>query len=158
MYAKAVDPNINPISITCGWCRGGQPMSSNADSQSLQVCLDTSRRDFLAVWLVVEVVHLCGGTDLDAWAVKNWLFSVFKASYPYRYSSLLASEKALMCAGGTPVPGFNYRAGRFTVWDNAYGNLWPSNRALANATNPVPYYGQSLIDAGQPRSEWQWHC
>ena len=57
-------------------------MSSNATNKSLNVCLDTSNRDFLAAWLVVEVVHLCGGTDLDAWAVKNWLFSVDKSSYP----------------------------------------------------------------------------
>jgi hypothetical protein len=44
-----------------------------------QVCLDTSNSSFLKNWLVVEVVHLCGGTDLDAWAVKNLLFSVDKS-------------------------------------------------------------------------------
>jgi hypothetical protein len=153
---------VNSLSITCGTCRGGNPMSSNADLQSLAVCLETSSRDFLANWLVVEVVHLCGGTDLDAWAVKNWLFSVKKDTYPYRYFSLFSSELDLMCAGSTQIqpPGYSYkiRAGRFTVWDNVAGNLWPSDRALATATNPVPYHGSSLIDGGPPRTLWMWPC
>jgi hypothetical protein len=149
---------VGSVSITCDWCRGGAPMSSNQNAQSLQICLDTGVRDYLAAWLVVEVVHLCGGTDLDAWAVKNWLFNVNKSSYPYAYFSLLGSEKDLMCAGGTPVPPWNYRAGQFTVWDNVGGNLWPSDRAHATANVPVPYYGTSLIDGGPPRGLWQWHC
>jgi hypothetical protein len=149
---------VDSVFITCGTCSGQKPMSSNAEHQSLQVCLETSYRDWLAAWLVVEVVHLCGGTDLDAWAVKNWLFSVDKSGPQYAYYSLLSSEKDLMCAGSTPVPPYNWRAGKFTVWDNVGGNLWPSDRALAIPSNPVPAYGTSLIDGGPPRGIWHWSC
>ena len=148
---------VNSLNITCAWCRGGSPMSSDADSQSLQVCLDTSSSSFLRNWLLVEVVHLCGGTDLDAWAIKNWLFSVDKSSFPYAYYQVPSSELQLMCAGGTKV-GSNYRAGRFTLWDPVGGNLWPSNRAAATANNPVPAHGYSLIAGGGPRGYWQWPC
>ncbi|HEY3193036.1 MAG TPA: hypothetical protein VGJ61_09645, partial [Solirubrobacterales bacterium] len=88
---------VDSVSITCGTCSGQKPMSSNADRQSLQVCLDTANTDWLAWWLVVEVVHLCGGTDLDAWAIKNWLFSVNKSGPQYAYSHILSSELDLMC-------------------------------------------------------------
>lgn len=142
---------VNSLSITCE-CRGGPPMSSNATNKSLNVCLDTSNRDFLAAWLVVEVVHLCGGTDLDAWAVKNWLFSVDKSSYPYRYRSLLTSEKELMCKGGTRSIS-NYLAGKFTIWDNVGGNLWPSTK---DAQGNVTYLMPSLIDIGV--TAWQHAC
>jgi hypothetical protein len=149
---------VSSLSITCGYCRGGNPMSSDANSKSLQVCLDTSRRDYLAAWLVVEVVKLCGGTDLDAWAVKNWLFSVNKSSYPYVYYQLLPSEKALMCAGGTRLPSpFPYLAGKFTIWDNVYGNLWPLWRDPSNNGRITPWQ-TSLIPGGGPRTYWQWPC
>jgi hypothetical protein len=146
---------VNSLSISCDWCRGGAPMSSNTTNKSLQICLDTGIRDYLAAWLVVEVVHLCGGTDLDAWAVKNWLFNVNKSSWPYVYYSLLASEKALMCAGGTRLPPpLPYLAGKFTVWDNVGGKLWPATRNVA--TGVVVPYGPSLIDFNIPY--WQYAC
>lgn len=128
---------INTLSITCDdWCRGGAPMSSNMTNQSLQICLNTFDRDFLAAWLVVEVVHLCGGTDLDAWAVKNWLFSVNKASYPYAYFSFLDSEKDLMCAGGTLLPGTgtylwgSSRSGTLTSGTSGRRRVMPLERSL----------------------------
>lgn len=149
---------VDSVYITCGTCSGQKPMSSNAAFKTLQVCLDTSSKNYLAAWLVVEVVHLCGGTDLDAWAVKNWLFNVDKSSWPYAYYSILPAEKQLMCAGGTQVPPWSYRVGKFTVWDNVGGNLWPSDRANASANVPVPYYGTSLIDGQSPRTLWSSSC
>jgi hypothetical protein len=155
-WAKLADlmemQTVDSLSIACSGCRGGNPMSSNADSKSLEVCLDTSQRNLLAYWLVVEVVHLCGGTDLDAWAVKNWLFSVNKGSYPYSWYPLAAQEKALMCAGGRRLPTLPYLAGEFTVWDNVTGNLWPS---LHLSTGVFPRQ-PSLIDPGI--NYWQYHC
>jgi hypothetical protein len=150
MKTKTVDS----VSITCAWCRGENPMSSSATNQSLQVCLDTSDRDYLANWLVVEVVHLCGGTDLDAWAVKNWLFNVNKGMWPYTYFPLLPSEKDLMCAGGTPLPSSpTYLAGKFTIWEYSSPALWPLKR---DATGNVTAHGTSLIDKGI--SYWQHSC
>lgn len=153
---------VASLSITCAWCRGSQPMSSNAADQSLQICLDTAQTNYLAAWLVVEVVHLCGGTDLDAWAVENWLFNVSKSSYPYAYFPVPSSELELMCTGSTPVAvsGYPYplRAGKFTVWDSHAGQVWPSDRALSVPADPVPRYGNGLIDAGAPRTDWQWPC
>ena len=48
--------------------------------------VDAGDRGLLDLWLTVEVVKLCGGTDLDAWAVKNWLYNVNKTSRPYLFS------------------------------------------------------------------------
>jgi hypothetical protein len=146
---------VDSLNITCE-CRSGPPTWSNTSTKSLNICLDPTDRWLHSVWLTVEVIHLCGGTDLDAWAIKNWLFNVDKASYPYSYRSLLASEKALMCAGGTPVPNFSgYRAGKFTVWDPVGGNLYPSKKDAQGRILPA---GPSLIDAGGPRTLWQYAC
>jgi hypothetical protein len=146
---------VASLSITCGYCHGGQPMSSDVNAQSLQVCLDTSNRWYLERWLVVEVVRLCGGTDLDAWAVKNFLFSIDRTSVPFQYWQLYVAELELMCAGGTRQPPPNpYLAGNFTIWDNVQGRLWPSYR---QGTSIVPY-GTSLIPGGFARMSWQWPC
>ena len=146
---------VSSLAITCDYCRPtGSAMSSNQSNQSLQVC-DTRNWLYLVQQLAVEVVHLCGGTDLDAYAIKNFLFNIEKSMYPWAYYPLPASEKALMCAGGRPLPNFfGWRAGQFTVWDNVAGNLWPSQHTSAG----IAPSGPSLIDGGAPRGFWQYNC
>jgi hypothetical protein len=147
---------VNSLSITCEGLQGNPNISSNARDKTLNVNLDTSRTTMLDAWLLVAVIHLCGGTDLDAWAIKNWLFSVSRTSSGTTYYPLLASEKMLMCAGSTPVPPDNWRAGQFTVWANMTGELWPSNRAAANKYSPVPAGGFPVIPPGT--TYWQSAC
>jgi hypothetical protein len=140
------------LTITCDW--DARPISSNASLKTINFgSVDTSNRLLLEMWLTVEVVKLCGGTDLDAWAVKNWLYNVDKS--PRYYYPLLSSEKDLMCAGGTRLPSpLNYLlAGRFTIWDPAAGKLWPSTKDTSGRRVP---YGQSLIDMGIPY--WRHPC
>jgi hypothetical protein len=157
MKTKTVDS----LNITCEGRVGYPNISSNANAQpkqTLNVNLDTRSTTLLDAWLLVEVIHLCGGTDLDAWAIKNWFFSIDRSSTGTYYYPLLDSEKTLMCAGSVAVPPYNWRAGKFTVWNNVQGQLYPSNRAAATANNPVPA-GGDLIPMGDPQSGfWQWHC
>jgi hypothetical protein len=144
------------LSIGCE-CRGGPPVTSNASTKSLNVCLDPTDVWSHSIWLTVEVIHLCGGTDLDAWAIKNWLFSVDKSNYPYAFHSFPASERTLMCVGGTRLssPYTGFRAGKFTVWDPMGGQLWPSTK---DAQGHIAPYGVQLIDGGGPRALWQYPC
>src|SRR5262245_7938295 len=143
---------------------------ANTKPQWLNLASDTSNLYHLEGWLIVAVVHLCGGYDLDAWAIWNWLFNVSWRSYPYAYLPII--NQNLMCAGSTKIRqgpagtiGYTlyYRAGNFTVWDNVAGNLWPSE----HHTTPSPFgtqittvspHGTSLIDAGAPRTLWQHAC
>jgi len=136
---------VPSLNISCD--SYGPPISSNQATKSLNVNVDTTNRRALEAWLVVEVIHLCGGTDLDAWGAKNWLFNIDKSSYPYAYYPLLPSELALMCSGSTrqSSPYAYLRAGKFTVWDPATGNLWPSER---DSQGRITSHGNSLIDAG----------
>ena len=147
--------SVASLDISCDG--SGQPVSSNQASKSLNVNMDTSNRRALEAWLVVELIHLSGGTDLDAWGIKNWLFNIDKANYPFAYFPLLASELALMCSGSTrqAAPFAYLRAGKFTVWDPTAGNLWPSTR---NAQGQIVNYGTSLIDSGPPTTYWRCTC
>lgn len=158
MKTKTVDS----LDITCDGREGYPNISSNANAQprqTLNVNLDTSSTSLLDAWLLVAVIHLCGGTDLDAWAIKNWFFSISRTPNGTYYYSLLDSEKTLMCAGSTAVPPFNWRAGRFTVWNNVQGQLYASNRAAATANSPVPAGGAPVFPYGNPQSGfWQWNC
>ena len=146
---------VSSLNISCD--ASGKPVSSNQTFKSLNVNMDTTNRRALELWLVVEIIHLCGGTDLDAWGAKNWLFNVDKSSYPYAYFPLLPSELALMCSGSTrqASPFAHLRAGKFTVWDPAGGNLWPSTR---NAQGQIVNYGNSLIASGGPQGYWRYSC
>ena len=146
---------VSSVAITCDYCRpSGAAMSSNQSNQSLQVC-DTRNWLYLVQLLVVEVVHLCGGTDLDAYAIKNFLFNISKDSGPWAFFPVSSYDKALMCAGSRPLPAFfNWRAGQFTVWDNVGGNLWPSQHTSAGVAPSGPF----LIPGGGPRAFWQYMC
>ena len=149
---------VASLSITCEGLGGNPQITSSARDKTLNVSLDTSRTSMLDAWLLVAIIHLCGGTDLDAWAIKNFLFSIEPTSGGTVYYPLLASEKDLMCAGSTPVKP-PWRAGQFTVWDNVDGILYASYRAAATATNPVPAGGNPVFPYGNPQSGlWQWHC
>ena len=138
--------SVASVTISCNLCSGSPYISSDVAKQSLQVCAGfgntTSDRQWLQSLIVIELVRLCGGTNLDAYAVKNFIFNVNRTSSPYSYFSVAASEKALMCLGGTKLPSpWGYLAGKFTVWDNVGGRLWPSTRS----GGVVQPYGQSLI-------------
>lgn len=145
---------VNSVSITCDFCRGGGPTSSDQSRQSLQVCMDTSLWFWLVKQIVIEVVHLCGGTDLDAYAIANFCFSIDKSGSQWSYTSVLNYDKAKMCAGGWPLPTPGLRAGQFTVWDNVGGNLWPSQ----HTSTGIVHFGTSLIAIGGPRGFWQYNC
>jgi hypothetical protein len=145
---------VNSVSITCDFCRGA-PTSSDQSRQSLQVCMDTGNWFWLVQQIVIEVVHLCGGTDLDAYAIANFCFSIDKSGPQWAYYSVSNYDKAKMCAGGRPLPAFfGWRAGQFTVWDNVAGNLWPSQHTSAG----IAPSGPSLIPIGGPRAFWQYNC
>jgi hypothetical protein len=148
---------LSSLNITCE-CRGGSSSFSNASSRSLNFCLQRLDARYVSALLTVEVVHLCGGTDLDAYAVKNWLFNVDKGARPYTYYPLLFTELQLMCAGGTKLPwDFNYLGGKFTVWDNVGGQLWPAGQDYRGRTVTG---GMQMIDGGPtgPRTFWQYVC
>ena len=139
---QLVAQNVSSLNISCDFCTGGAATSSNATSHSLQVCTDTSDYTGLRMWLLIELVRLCGGTELDAWAIKNLTFNISKTGIQWAYFGVPESEKALMYTGGTRQPSpWPYLAGKFTIWDNAMGRLWPSSHS---GTNIVPY-GQSII-------------
>ena len=145
---------VSSLTITCD-C-GAETDLVECDLKSMNFgSVDTSDRGLLDLWLIVEVVKLCGGTDLDAWAVKNWLFSVDKSSRPYLGFPVLASEKVLMCAGGTrlPSPYAHCLAGKFTCWDATAGKLWPSGK---DAQGKRARHGTNLIDMGI--TYWQHPC
>src|SRR5207253_11086628 len=112
---------------------------------------------------IVGVIHLCHGTDLDAWAIYNWLFSVTWGNWPYYYFPIV--NQNLMCAGSTKVhqgpPGSvgyssYYRAGNFTIWDNVTGQLWPREIDSATSSFPDPPYGGTLVGGGS--ALWQFNC
>lgn len=151
---------IDPLNITCDTREGYPNITSNVRYKSLNFNLNTSNTSLLDAWLLVAIIRLCGGTDLDAWAIKNFFFSIIRGSGGTTYNQVLPSELALMCAGSKPVPVTPpYRAGQFTCWDNVNGVLYASNRAAANAYNPVPAGGNPVFPHGNPQSGyWQWHC
>jgi hypothetical protein len=147
---------LNTVDITCE-CNGGPPMSSNLQRKSLNICLDTSNTRVLEIWLLVEGILLSGGTTLDAWAIKNYLFNIDKSDpVGWIYRALPAAEKDLMCAGGTPLPTAGSLAGKFTIWNVATGDLWPSTK---NAQGQRTTYGTSLLwNAGLAHQLWEWPC
>ena len=154
--------SIASVTISCNVCYGGATnpyTSSDFANQSLQVCngfgTGTNERRWLQELILTELVRLCGGTDLDAYAVKNFLFSISRTSSPYVYYSLSSSEKDRMCLGGARQPSpWPYLAGKFTIWDNAQGQLWPST----HSGTLIQPYGSSLIPFGNPRIYWQHPC
>jgi hypothetical protein len=155
MKTKTVDS----LNITCDRRQGNPNISWIASNKALNVNLDTKSTSLLDAWLLVEVIHLCGGTDLDAWGIKNWFFSISRTSSGAVYYPLLPAELALMCAGSTPVRPYDWRAGQFTVWNNAQGLLYASNRAGATANSPVPAGGAPVFPMGYPQTGyWQSTC
>jgi hypothetical protein len=147
--------SVANITISCNVCQGpGNPFASSSfSSQSLQICAGFTSRLWLEELIVTQLVKLSGGNDLDAYSVKNFLFRIDKASFPWAYYPILASEKALMCAAGVRQnPPWAFLAGQYTLWDNVGGKLWPINRS----TGAILPHGSSLIAAGIPY--WQHPC
>lgn len=149
--------SISNLLVSCGDCWGtGAPYSSSTvNNQSLAVCGGFGDRFWLGEIIIRELIRLSGGTELDVWAVHNWLFRVNKSTYPYRYFPLDPGTAALMCHGGTKLTTVPYLAGKFTVWDNVGGQLFPLTR---NSQGQLAPYGTSLIDAGAPRVLWEYPC
>jgi hypothetical protein len=147
--------SVANVTISCNVCYGSANPYASSDfaNQSLQVCDGFTNRLWLEELVLTQLVTLAGGNDLDAYAVKNFLFRIDKSSFPWAYYPILSSEKALMCAAGVRQPSpWAYLAGQFTVWDNVGGRLWPADRS----TGSVLPHGSSLIAGGIPY--WQHPC
>jgi hypothetical protein len=150
------------VYITCSNCAGGpnSPSSSRASDQSLQLCFGayTSfgypvNQSLVNGVVLRELIRMCGGKDLDAWALDYYFTTVVRGSGGTVYYPVPSAVKALMCTGSVPGATPAFRVGTFMVWNSATGALYPK-QILPNGT--VGLITPSLTGLNNP--DWQHMC
>jgi hypothetical protein len=150
------------VYITCANCAGGanSPSSSRASDQSLQLCFGayTSfgyplNQSLVNGVVLRELIRMCGGKDLDAFALDYYFSAVVPGPGGTVYYPVPSSVKALMCAGSVPGATAAFRVGTFMVWNSATGALYVK-QILPDGT--VGLITPSLTGLNNP--DWQHMC
>jgi hypothetical protein len=156
--------NVNSLYITCANCdaSGNEigAVSSDASDGSLQVCLSAYgnyaiTQSTVNSLVLRELVRMCGGVELDAWAMDYYL----SRSVTYAGTSWLnipSIIKNWMCAGSAPYgtgTAAVIRIGTFFVWNTSTGALLPK---VVRAGAPVGWLYPSLT--GTSNSAWAHTC
>jgi hypothetical protein len=143
---------VSSLYITCANCIGNRYSSSNAAQNSLQLCLSeygTYLNQASATSLLFrELVRLCGGKELDAWALD----------YYFRTETPPSIIKDSMCAGSTPFGtgstlDRSIRVGAFVIWFSGSGSLYVKE---IKPDGSVGSFGISLTGSMYPG--WQHVC
>lgn len=152
------------VYIICAHCTPGGTeagSSSSVADSSMQLCL-SAYGSYLSQSLVNglvfrEFIRLCGGKELDAWALYYYFFQSGVDAYGMRYFFPVPSMvKDYMCAGSAPLSGATgtvptIRVGTFVIWYTNYGQLYPRQSG-----GTVGTVGSSLTGFSHPY--WQYMC
>jgi hypothetical protein len=149
--------SVGSVYITCANCsEGARPSSSNASAGSIQLCLDaygpTITQDIVNGLVFRELIRMCGGMELDAWALYCYFEFVTPGPPSPYYWPLPPAAKDWMCKGSTPGTGVltGYRFGNYVVWDPYLGRLW-ARLLTGSGVGPV-------IISGGTMGVWQYMC
>ena len=123
--------NPTDVYVTCANCTpsptgAGQPSSSSGSS--MQLCVPPQAdpeltRRYLERHVFLELVRICGGKLLDAWALWYYLFtSSSTASGRVFYAPLPGVVKDEMCRDSTPLAGMRW--GTYMAWSPYWGRLY----------------------------------
>jgi hypothetical protein len=153
----------NDVYVICAHCiPGGRETgsSSSVSASSMQLCLSaygTGLSQSLVNGVVLrELIRLCGGTELDAWALYYYCESTVDLAGNRWFPTLPAMVKDWMCIGSAPLSGPGgtlswIRVGTFVVWYTNFGQLYP--RGIGAAVSAI---GSSLT--GSSNSNWARVC
>jgi hypothetical protein len=151
------------VYIICANCTPGgteAASSSSVADSSMQLCL-SAYGSYLSQSLVNglvfrEFIRLCGGKELDAWALYYYFFqsSVDALSGMRSFFPVPSIVKDYMCAGSAPLGAGSLstiRVGTFVIWYTNFGQLYP--RSSGGTVGTV---GSSLTGSSHPY--WQHMC
>lgn len=123
------------IEIQCGAdCSQGASGESSAKEKRMKICGWGPGRTQEAVNQIVlhELIHLCGGTDLDCYALV--IYAIWwDPSHPSNFipppppSALIAE----MCEASEWSPSGAFKYGTFIAWSPATGALYARNSAVS---------------------------
>ena len=153
------------VYIICAHCTPGgteTASSSSVADSSMQLCL-SAYGSYLSQSVVNglvfrELIRLCGGKELDAWALYYYFFqsSVDALSGMRSFFPVPSMVKDYMCAGSAPLTGTTgsikeIRVGTFVIWYTNFGQLYPRSSGATVGT-----VGSSLTGSSHPY--WQHMC
>ena len=155
--------SVDSVYITCANCTTGTLGTSSSAAfstyDSMQLCLSMFggglSQSTVDELVFLELIHLCGGTDLDAFALDYYFFHSGTDAGGSRYFFPLPSAVlSRMCAGGTSALGV-YKVGKFVVWVPSTGQLY-AKQLSPTANLGWVLSGSSLTGISHPY--WQYMC